>query len=311
MNILIKQQSVGRTNRSAPANDPDILVAGNEAPMRGILFMPEMISAILCEWKTQTRRLTGFQVINRQPEIWSLHRIEHTSTAVTAIMKKKDGPLQRIKCPYGVPGDGLWVREEHYRFGHWVKDGKNKNGWQKFAFVPDSAEVKYNDAPPEIFFKSRCKADYSIPAWYKRNSYFMPKAACRIFLRIKNITAERLWQISSADAVAEGIYRWPSLNDWFAELRKQAASKKTLVKEKILFLLQREKEIRKKLLDGPVYRKYITGLEVPMELAATSDPKESFITLFLSVNDQQAMDIKNEKNNPWLWAITFEHIKNN
>jgi len=283
----------------------------NQMPVaRGLPFMADMTQAILAGWKSQSRRLAGLDKVNNEPDKWDLHNLYTKENNVTAIFRHTDtGRLLEIKCPYGQPGNHLWVREEHYRFGHWVKAGRSDKGHQKFVFVADSKEVRYCDNPPENFYKSRHKTQGAVPAWYKRNARFMPKLAARIFLRITDIRCQRLKQISEADAVAEGIYRWSSLNKWFAELRQQVQSKKILMKEKILFLLQREKELRKKILDGPVYRLYIASIEVPLELAVTSYAQESFITLFLSINGQGIMDLNNPKNDPWLWALSFERIE--
>lgn len=272
-------------------------------------FMTDMVLAILAGWKTQSRRLSGLDKVNNEPGKWQLHDLCTKENNVVAIFRHTDtGRLLEIKCPYGKSGRCLWVREEHYRFGHWVKAGHSDKGHQKFAFVADNKDIKYCDAPPESFYRSRHKTEWTTAAWYKRNARFMPKLAARIFLRITDIRCQRLKNISDADAIAEGIYRWPSLNKWFAELREQVSSKKALVKEKILFLLQREKEMRKKLIDGQVYRLYIADLEVPAELAVTNDARESFITLFLSINDQWDMNLNSPKNDPWLWALSFERI---
>lgn len=276
----------------------------------GLPFMPDMVRALLDGLKTQTRRLQCLNKINKEPHKWDLQKLHSKENKIFAVFRHTDSMcLLEIKCPYGQPGNIVWVREEHYRFGHWIKDGHNDRGHQKYRFVATGNQVKYCDDPPEHFYKSRHKADYGTDAWYKRNSLFMPRAAARLFINITGIRCEKLKDISDADAVAEGIYRWPSLNAWFAHLRKQAPSKKTLVKEKICFLLNREKELRKKLLDGPVYRLYITSLEVPLELAITNHAKESFITLFLSINDQRHINMSDPLNNPWLWALNFEILK--
>lgn len=273
----------------------------------GILFMQKMIATIVRGWKTQTRRLQGLEAINRNPDAWELLNIDRTADAITAIFKKKDGPQQRIRCPYGIPGDALWVREEQYRYGHWIKGGKKKDtGWQQYAFVADSNDVKYNDAPPDKFYKSRCKTDYTTPAWYKRNSRFMPRAACRSFLRIKNIAAERLWQISEADARAEGIMRWQSADEYFNYCRS-LPDDKSRGEMNPHNIFKQEADLRKKWPEsGLVYKQYISDLFTPVEVAITPDAKESFITLFLSVNPQRHMNLRHEMNNPWLWVVEFE-----
>lgn len=108
--------------------------------------------------------------------------------------KQFEGESGRIvKCPYGQVGDVLWVRES-------------------FTFNTD-----VQSAP--IF-----KADSKIPKFIKwKPSIHMPKEACRLFLRIKDIRVERLQDISRGDAMAEGC-PFPNIaketfpTKWFREL---------------------------------------------------------------------------------------------
>lgn len=79
-----------------------------------------------------------------------------------------------VKCPYGQVGDVLWVRET-WDFGY------------PYAY----------------------KADGALPITKWRPSIHMPKAACRLFLRITNVRVERLQDISEEDAIAEGVSRYP------------------------------------------------------------------------------------------------------
>lgn len=84
------------------------------------------------------------------------------------------------KCPYGKPGDVLWVRET------WTIDDRGANG----------------DDPGYYY-----KADIPTDAWkgFWKPSIFMPKEACRIFLEVVSVRVERLQDISEQDAIAEGI----------------------------------------------------------------------------------------------------------
>lgn len=159
---------------------------------RPILFSAPMVLAILEGRKTQTRR-----VVKKLPKRFSLLGWKMPTGLF---------PISWLtECPYGQIGDRLWVREEHYRFGHWeeVSGVKTKTGKQKLAFVPDSSEVLF-DAPSE-FRKARQRQDPLTPAWHKRLARFMPRAASRITLEITDVRVERLQDITDADALAEGV----------------------------------------------------------------------------------------------------------
>ena len=177
---------------------------------RPILFSPAMSSAILEGRKTQTRRAVRPQSFEKNGQIFT--------------------PNEQWVCPYGKKLDSLWVREEYYRFGHWreVAGVRTKMGRQKWAFIPDSAEVLY-DAPPS-FRKGRHSADPYTATWHKRLARFMPRSVSRINLEITEVRVEKLQSISAADVESEGIERrtiihqgkkvngWASSDEW-AELK--------------------------------------------------------------------------------------------
>jgi len=49
------------------------------------------------------------------------------------------------------------------------------------------------------------KITFNVEDYKWKPSIFMPKTACRLFLKIKSIRVERLQSISEGDAVAEGM----------------------------------------------------------------------------------------------------------
>jgi hypothetical protein len=60
---------------------------------------------------------------------------------------------------------------------------------------------RYHDNPPTRTHRGHSETI----GWYKRNSLFMPRDACRIYLEITNVRCEKLQDISENDAIAEGV----------------------------------------------------------------------------------------------------------
>lgn len=155
---------------------------------RPILFSGPMVRAILEGRKTQTRR-----VIKPQPTIdWHYRtwwdRQTYAWTTCHPLNIEYQNQIQKIKCPYGQPGDRLWVKET------WcdVYDIKNMN------FPPR----KTKDCTNFYYCADYTNGDMVIK-W--RPSIHMPRRASRIILEIDEIRVERVQDISNDDAFAEGV----------------------------------------------------------------------------------------------------------
>lgn len=150
-----------------------------------------MVKALQDGSKTQTRR-----IIKPQPDEF---KDDWPWTSHDAGDGIRTG-YKPMRCPYGVVGDRLWVRETHYRYGRWLKNGLTKTGRQKWKFKAlDIARVRYlDDPPPELAVKRRA-------GWHKRPSIFMPRKLSRLTLELTGVRAERLQDISREDAISEGI----------------------------------------------------------------------------------------------------------
>jgi hypothetical protein len=146
-----------------------------------ILFSTEMVRAIQEGTKTQTRR-----VVKPQPDViengFVLTEREDVGSKCFIYNDRSDGDLKELFCPYGKPGDVLWVREK------WRPLVDCKTGEKSFDFY---AEM------PDDFHKQ-------YPRKWKP-SIHMPKDSARIWLLITHIRLERLQTISEDDAIAEGI----------------------------------------------------------------------------------------------------------
>lgn len=153
-----------------------------------ILFSTAMVQAILDGRKTQTRRGIKTADIIDTPDRFKYVGntktnldLPHPADDIGRIwhcweLKNSNAKTWIDYCPYGQPGDVLWVRET------WAKN-EIPTGWP-YHYMTD------NDLPEVMTWKP---------------SIHMPKAACRMWLRVTNVRVERLQDISEDDAKAEGV----------------------------------------------------------------------------------------------------------
>ncbi len=180
-----------------------------EPTEKPIIFSSDMVKAILDGRKTQTRRVIKFKPLtNEFGREWACPFTNDGLNWVFTAGFGMSARQLRIKCPYGQVGGRLWVRETHYRFGMWKKNGLTKTGKQRWQFKPLGELIWYMPNPPDVVCKSRKEIGY-----FKRPSIFMPRWASRIDKIIKLLRAEHLLDISEADAKAEGFN---SIGEFFA-----------------------------------------------------------------------------------------------
>ncbi|MDR2820921.1 MAG: hypothetical protein LBB60_10400 [Desulfovibrio sp.] len=150
-----------------------------ELRQRPIIFSGPMVRATLEGCKTQTRL-----VIKPQPQgetvAWGC------GTASKGFGFRFGESQKRINCPYGEPGDRLWVKE----------------AW---AYLEDEYEWSVSTSYPARKGGLWYKADNVVAEAPYRSSIHMPRWASRITLEITGIRVERLQKISEEDALAEGV----------------------------------------------------------------------------------------------------------
>jgi hypothetical protein len=154
--------------------------------MKPILFSTEMVRAILDRRKTQTRR-----IVKPQPPADNIdsetivERDDCMGYPAMVASWECETDFHNVKFPYGVIGDILWVRETWQK----MEEGyKNIHG-KPFIYQADWLE----GGKGKIAHGGKWKP-----------SIHMPKEACRLFLKIKDIRVERLHQITENDAISEG-----------------------------------------------------------------------------------------------------------
>lgn len=134
---------------------------------RAIIFSQPMVRAILDGRKSQTRRLVRGKALEwLQPNMFSADFVALEQHRV---------------CPYGYPGERLWVREAHYR----SPEGR-------LAYRADAHEPA------------------ALP-WQR--SIFMRREHSRIELEITGLRIERLQDLSDEDATAEGAEYWVAFRE--------------------------------------------------------------------------------------------------
>ena len=169
---------------------------------RPILFSAPMVGPVLDGTKTQTRR-----VVKPQPQTVTDQGIKAWDGDAAELLGllEKSGKV----CPYGQPGDRLWVREA-FRFtdvfdgdsparvGERCVDAGYRSPWAPLQFEADGQRTnwQHTGTPP----------DEGPPKPGKlRPGMFMPRWASRITLEVTAVRVERLQSISETDAIAEGI----------------------------------------------------------------------------------------------------------
>lgn len=175
-----------------------------------ILFKGEMVRAILEGRKTVTRRAISARAlrdIGYGVQLGECHELP------------VDGPLHPNSvdyytsfCPFGLPGDRLWVRESFWHAGSWVATypEDDTGSW----FGTRRVHYRANGVPPNEpnhhYPNGLSNGAYSAaePAklWRARPSIHMPRWASRILLEITAVRLERLHEMKAADYQAEGCH---------------------------------------------------------------------------------------------------------
>lgn len=260
---------------------------------RPILFSGPMVRAILAGRKTQTRRVIKPRYAFEIEELedgspWPWHPDYVTGG-------EWDG---WVLCPYGQLGDRLWVREtwadllavspatdEPMPIGpgerliepptSWT-DEKGRTRWHydgKVIAYRANSDIEFCDG--DGFCGEFANRD-DMPRW--RPSIHMPRWASRITLEVAGVRAERLQDISTEDCIAEGI----------------EPSHTTIDGRQMWKVYPHE------ISDGTAHGERLKYVGKPY----TSDPRESFVSLWLSINGPGSWD-----TNPWVWCISFQRTR--
>lgn len=158
---------------------------------RPILFSAPMVRAILECQKSQTRRVVKPQpVLSPNGQFWhwpSLGGLSYWEEDRRSITPRWTTDPLFARCPYGQPGDRLWVRE---------------------TFATVESEEPAAGMGPSIGAVYRASYDEARDGRYLagltwRPSIFMPRQYSRITLEITSVRVERVQEISESDCCKE------------------------------------------------------------------------------------------------------------
>lgn len=162
---------------------------------RGMIFNAEMVRAILDGRKTQTRRVlaTYQDAVKFCPE-WDVN-----GKQIFIVLGEKDHTgmnpvITAIPCPFGQPGDRVWVRET----------------FRVHSRATDVATLVYRASVRNSWTEQTHRVPIAVcdkPATPEKwtPSIHMPRWASRITLEITGVRVERLNSITESDAEAEGV----------------------------------------------------------------------------------------------------------
>ncbi|WP_437880866.1 hypothetical protein [Pseudomonas sp. LRF_L74] len=186
---------------------------------RPILFSAPIVRAILEGRKTVTRRVVKPQYSDASWTVKPATDPGHPCHSHDWWLPTGSRPYSALPaCPYGEPGDRLWVRESlgyDCEYGHYFSAGGKHGETVYLCSLFDDQEAQtgysYDGLLPER----------SVPSIHLHRRY------SRILLEVTAVRVERLQDITRGDAMAEGC-PFPNLNGpavgktdpvgWFSEL---------------------------------------------------------------------------------------------
>lgn len=155
--------------------------------MKSILYKPFLAKQVRDGNKTQTRRI---MIVD--------NALDLTGWTVESTSSYYFGPIgsERIKVtPKYKIGETIYIKETF-----------EINGAYSENLLRFWVDIKYNDGKTESFaVEQEVFEKYCEKVGKKYSPLFMPEIFARTFLKITNIRAEKLQDISEDDAIAEGV----------------------------------------------------------------------------------------------------------
>lgn len=173
-----------------------------------IAFNQLMVPALMGDRKTRTRRVvtpqppksaSGFVYLN-DAQVWAPLKVDKTWTYLI-VKDGKQVPCKKednLKCPFGEPGDLLWVREDHQ------VDFEPEKRMFFVTYRDGEVMVRNADDLPEATVAMLLERKTLNSQQYVAGRY-LPKALARTWLMNTGVRIEPLHEITNAEAELEGV----------------------------------------------------------------------------------------------------------
>ena len=150
---------------------------------RPMIFTGHSVRQILADLKTQTRR--------------AVKRTKHFAERNVEPSDAYDALVADVPCPYGKPGDRLWVKET------WRPVERETDSVDGILYRADDAFIPIENSfeAAERWVDAYDNGKYGT-AW--RSPLYMKRWMSRVVLEIASVRVERVQEISEDDARAEG-----------------------------------------------------------------------------------------------------------
>lgn len=238
---------------------------------RPILFSGAMVRAILAGRKSQTRRVVKHDV-SADCVSWKVLD-DGRWTQMFQYGKILASKAWAHSCPYGIPGDRLWVRETRWQIPEpslrQLRDGADT--WPKVAYNADETEIS--------------QGQNREMGWKLRPSIFMPRWASRITLEITDVRVQRVQEITEEDARAEGI-----------QIPVEKIQDPPAIG--LLRITGKHAPIR-------YFPPGFLGQEHTIEERTTVWLRAHYASLWDDLNESRGFGWD---SNPWVWCLTFKRI---
>lgn len=178
---------------------------------RPIIMQGCSVNAVLDGRKTQTRRvivMNGDFVLLDYGKGWWPYKSDDGESEMVQVRRHGKTYLDEVplNCPYGVPGDRLWVKETWCPLKdpfHFQNPALSRGYLLDMGGRPQRNGSAYRaDCDERDGESERCRTELG----YKWHSpLFMPRWASRLTLEVTDVRVQRVQEISTQDAIAEGI----------------------------------------------------------------------------------------------------------